>query len=188
MQWGRVAPFRAVWEREPKTVSVGGRRLTFPPLGRVRSSSPVIGEIAARSARDGAGHFAEPERRQKKPGVKEVKALVDEAGIPILYISGENYDWRAGFCISFPDGRWLRFPVRGTRRANAIMTAVDQAGNTVARYRINDKGFNLMSKTPFKQNAVEVIINPDRKLTDELVLAIAISGREISTYFIVPEK
>lgn len=187
MQWGRVPPFRAPLERGPNAVSVGGRRLTFRTKGRVRSSSQVIGEIAARSARDAAGHFAEPESRQRKPSVTEVTELVDEAGIPMLYISGENYHWRAGFCISFPDGRWLRFPVRGTRRANAIMTAVDQAGNTVARYRINDKGFNLLSKTPLRQNTVEVTINPDRKLTDELVLAIAISAREVSTYFIVPE-
>lgn len=47
MQWGRVAPFRALWERAPNSVSVSGRRLTFRTTDPVRSSSPVIGEIAA---------------------------------------------------------------------------------------------------------------------------------------------
>jgi hypothetical protein len=170
------------------TVSVGGRVFAFQKPGPPKSLPPVVAEIAARSTRDSAGHFAEPERRQKKPGVKEVRELADEAGIPILYTSGENYDWRARFCISFPDGRWLRFLVRGTSRANAIMTAVNQAGNKVARYRITDRGLNLLWNTLQGQNSVEITVNPDRELTDELVLAIAISAGELSRYFVVPEK
>jgi hypothetical protein len=42
------------------------------------------------------------------------RELVDETGTPILYTSGQNYDNRAWACITFPDGRWLRFLVRGT--------------------------------------------------------------------------
>jgi hypothetical protein len=49
-------------------------------------------------------------------------------GTPILYASGQNYNRGAGARITFPDQRWLKFPVRGTERANAIITAVDQAG------------------------------------------------------------
>jgi DivIVA domain-containing protein len=169
-----------------RTVSMGGRNFIFQKPGPPESLPPVIGEIAARSTRDSSGHFAKPEHRQNKPSVREVRKLVDEAGIPILYTSDENYDWRASFGISFPDGRWLRFPVRGTRRANAIMTAVDQAGNKIARYRIIDRGFNLLWKTSLRQHSVEISVNPDRELTDELVLAIVISAEELSRYFVVP--
>jgi len=68
-----------------------------------------------------------------------VRGLADETGTPILYTAGRNFDWRAGACILFPDKRWLRFLVRGTDRANAVMTAVDQARNRIALYRLADK-------------------------------------------------
>jgi hypothetical protein len=72
-------------------------------------------------------------------------------------------------CVSFPDQRWLRFLVRGTKPANAIMTAVDQAGNKVIRCRIS-RLRNIGSRT-----ALEITVHPDWKLTDELALAIAMS-------------
>jgi hypothetical protein len=112
--------------------------------------------------------------RPAGPLIQKTRELVDEAGMPILYTSGSNLYWRASACITFPDGQWLRFPVRGTHRMNAIMTAVDQAGNRVARYRILGRG------------SVEITVNPDRKLTDELVLAIAISARWLDPYFRIP--
>jgi hypothetical protein len=182
----RTADQQTLASSDPaRGISVGGRNFIFQYPGSPESLPPVIGEIAARSARDSSGHFAKPERRPKKPSVREVRELVDEAGIPILYTSDDNRYWRACFCISFPDGRWLRFPVRGTGRANAIMTAADQAGNKIARYRIIDQGFNRLWKTPLRQHSVEISVNPDRELTDELVLAIAISASGLSRYFVV---
>jgi hypothetical protein len=65
-----------------------------------------------------------------------LRELVDETGTPILYTSGRHVDEQAGACITFGEQRWLRFPVRGTQRTNAIMTAVDQAGTKIARYRL----------------------------------------------------
>jgi hypothetical protein len=168
--WG---PVRTMlwWSDQPKTVSAGGRRFTFQEMDRARSSSPVIAEIADRDARDGVGHFAEPIHSRRLPSVT---GLVDEGGTPILYTSGTNFSWRACFCVTFPDGRWLRFLVRGTKEANAIMTAVDQAGNKVARYRIIDSG-------------LEITVNPGQKLTDELALAIAIPARsQLRTYSLMP--
>jgi hypothetical protein len=107
--------------------------------------------------------------------------LVNKTGTPILYTSGRNFDRIAGACISFPDERSLRFPVRGTRRANAIMTAVDEAGNSVIRYRlIPSPGFIL------RRRIVEIAVHPDWKLTDELVLSIAISAPWVRSYFSEP--
>jgi len=100
--------------------------------------------------------------------------------VPSLYVSGANFAGRAGACITFPDQRWLRFLVRGTSPAIAIMTALDQARNTVARYRIISEGFKR------GQNSVEIIIRPGRQLTDDLLLAIAISAPWLRSYFNQP--
>jgi DivIVA domain-containing protein len=103
------------------------------------------------------------------------RSLFDEAGMPVLHASGKNYYYSAKARIMFADNqRWLQFPVRGTGRANAIMTAVDQAGNRVARYRLN--------------HGVEITVHPGQQLTDELVLAIAISAPWLSSYFESPNQ
>ena len=92
-----------------------------------------------------------------------------------MYSSGTNFGFRAWACISFPDQRWLRFLVRGTQEGNAIMTAVDQAGNRAVRYRIINSRY-------FAGDTVEITVRPDWKLTDELALAIAISAPWLADY------
>jgi hypothetical protein len=109
-------------------------------------------------------------------GPDALKELVDETGTPVLYITGSRHHARrARTGIAFPDGRWLRFLVRGTEVANAIMTAVDQAGNRIVRYR--DIGGSRNRKA-------EIIVNPGWGLADELVLAIAISASWLESYFV----
>jgi hypothetical protein len=110
---------------------------------------------------------------------KQSRKLVDETGTPVLYTSGRNFERSARASISFPDERSLRFPVRGTHRANAIMTAVDKAGNSVAQYRI------IRVERSGLRNNVEVTVYPGWELTDELVLAITISAPWLSSYFSV---
>jgi hypothetical protein len=56
------------------------------------------------------------------------------------------------------------------------MTAVDQAGNRVVRYRRPAKGWDT----------VEISVNPDWKLSDELILAISISAPLLKSYFDSP--
>jgi hypothetical protein len=58
----------------------------------------------------------------------------------------------------------------GTQKANAIMTAVDQAGNKAARYRD-------------VSTSVEIIVHPSWKLNDELALALVISAGWLEEYF-----
>jgi hypothetical protein len=53
------------------------------------------------------------------------------------------------------------------------MTAVDQAGNRVARYRIADKS----------TKSVEIVVHPSWKVTDELALALVISAYWLEEYF-----
>ena len=111
---------------------------------------------------------------------RQSRKLVDATGTPVWYTSGRNFERSARASISFPDGRSLRFPVRGTHRANAIMTAVDEAGNSVARYRITRLG-----RSGGLRNNVEVAVHPGWELTGELVLAITISAPWLSSYFSV---
>jgi hypothetical protein len=123
---------------------------------------------ATRVLSPGTGQIADLTRRSW-----EARAFVDEAGMPILYTSGRSHDHRARALIAFPDQRLLRFPVRGTRPENAIMTAVDQTGNKVARYRRSAEGWGR----------VEINVHPHRKLNDELALAIVISAHWLGSYF-----
>jgi DivIVA domain-containing protein len=110
--------------------------------------------------------------------------FVDETRSPVLYKSGYNLGCQANACVMFPDQRWLRFLVRGTRKANAIMTAVDQAGNKVARYRIADD--SQWRTLPAARRPVAIIVHPSWKLTDELALALVISARWLDSYFRSP--
>ena len=167
-----------------KIVRVGGRSFTPWMTASAGSSSQEIAEIVARSARDRDGHFVADAPRQAKVSSQEpnraglaagLSELVDEMDTLILYVSGWHYDRFDEGCVTFPDRRWLRFPVRGTRRSNGIMTAVDEGGNNVARYRVTGR---------LRATTVEITVHPDWKLTDELVLAIAISAPWLPQYFL----
>ena len=163
-----------------KTVTAGGRSFTLKNLSWKRYSDPGITEIAARYDRDYMGHFAADYKPRARPGsfgrqlARTVSELVDETGRPVLY-AAENDFTRACARISFPGERWLRFWVRGTKPGNAIMTAVDQAGNRIFRHRATGKSREL-----------EIAVNPGWGLADELVLAIAISGPWFGSYYTRP--
>jgi hypothetical protein len=153
------------------TVSAGGKSFAGTKAldpGFPRSWPPGFAEIV--------GH---PEGQKLTGAVRtrvaDLGQFVDETGTPVLYTTGRHYNRRAGACVTFPDRRWLEFPVWGTFKVHAIMTAVDQDGNKVAQYRVP-------SLNPFRQT-VEITVHSDRTLTDELVLAIAISAPWLHSYF-----
>jgi hypothetical protein len=156
------------------------KRTDIPADSTTDEWPPGIAELAARSRRDYTGRFAagtmsSRAQREEAPAAHE---LADETGMAILYTSGQNSERRAYARVTFPDQRWLRFLVRGTAPGNAVMTAVDQAGNRVARYRKS-----TTRDLPWERPSVEITVHPDRKLTDELVLAIAISADWLESYF-----
>jgi DivIVA domain-containing protein len=105
--------------------------------------------------------------------------LADRTGLPVLYTAGRHLSGDADGYVEFPGQRWLRFPVRGTARSNAIMTAVDQAGRQVASYRMAAEGV-------FTRRAIEITVHPDQALTDELILTLALTARWISSFFESP--
>lgn len=192
----------SVRDRWYSTAGTGGMRLTFRATVRGRSS-PLVAEIAASTRRDEHGRFLasnvklgervqaldaedaylSPARRVSlyfNGGPVRIRELADDAGLPVLYTSGENFRYRAWARITFPDRRWLKFLVRGTEPDNAIMTAVDQDGTKVARYRAPGKD------PEHPRDEVEITVHPDLELTDELVLAVAVSAPWLRTYFYKP--
>jgi hypothetical protein len=163
---------------ERMTVNAGGRSFTANKVkirepGNPRSWPPGTAEI-----------IRHPEASSQKPTravrarVQRLRELVDETGTPVLYTHGMHFNHRAETCITVPDRRWFEFPVQGRFKAHAIMTAVDQDGTKVAEYRVP-------SLHPLRQT-VEITVQPDRDLTDELVLVIAISAPWLHWYFITP--
>jgi hypothetical protein len=160
-----LASVRGAWKGE--VVSVGGRNFTSTQLAK---------------------HKATPQKTWSSPPNRSWWTLMDEAETPVLYKGfWWNYDWRALSTILFPDQRWLRFLVRGTWEPNAVMTAVDQAGNNVARYRLNYKDLRVgQEKLRGKPKLVEIVVHPDWQLTDELALALVISAEWVEAYFARP--
>ena len=177
-----LASMGSIWK---KTFSADGKIFRLRRLSAEDSSSPAVAELLARAARAEAGHYT-GYMPGRVIGV-HLRRLADRTGTPILYASGDHYNWRAGACIMFPDLRWLRFPVRGSWLANAIMTAVDQAGNRVARYRLTGKSGRPKKSLSWSEGSVEIVVHPGQKLTDELALALALSADWLRRYFARPE-
>lgn len=179
-----------VWDR----LSVDGRSFILKEADAAQSSDPSTAEIIGRRSLDFDGHFtATPKISQSNVKFRKalrLRELVDETGMPILYVSGMNFDHRALAIITFPDQRWIWFPVRGTGHRNAIMTAVDEAGHSIARYRTvsPDSILRRNSAEILDRHAIEIAVHPGRELTDELAIAITISGPWLRSYFSTPER
>jgi DivIVA domain-containing protein len=124
-----------------------------------------------------AGKKASPSQGQgaRKPG--SLRALADRTGQPVLYTRGHHIDGDPSGYIEFPGQRWLRFPVRGTGSSNAVMTAVDQSGRQVARYR------TTAERIVTGWRAIEITVHPDQRLTDQLILTLAVTAPWVSSFF-----
>jgi DivIVA domain-containing protein len=162
-----VISVRDTWLGWRMTLSAGGKTLTWK-LVPASSWLDIARTISSYRPGD-PGHmrpnyYYEGQADKKDPGLRQ---LLDETGTPILFTGGITSGQADGY-IKFPGHRWLRFPVQGHRRKHAIMTAVDQAGNEIARYRLNGR-------------TVQITVH--QKLTDELTLAVALSAPWLHSRF-----
>jgi hypothetical protein len=185
--FGQLAGTRLWWGKAGRGLD-GLKTAELQTLASVRGSTLSTGGRSFAYERRSVQDRTEPDPEtwgRRRGAVRRWYRLVDETGTPILYKSHRgNFDMRAPACIKFADQRWLRFLVRGSGRANAIMTAVDQAGNTVARYRFIDNAGHQSSV--WSSRMEEIIVHPGRKLTDELALALAASAGWLDSYFARP--
>jgi hypothetical protein len=158
----RTAERQTVVSEWRRTISAGGKTFTLKTVDPF--TLPGIPRNIS-NYRPGKPAHMRPDGQVNEPDTSLSK-LLDETGTPILYISGNTIARQVG-CIKFPGHRELRFRVQGTNRTHAIMTAADQDGNKVARYRIA-----YPKATGWRQ--VQITVHPDQELTDELTLAIAL--------------
>ena len=182
--WGRAGRQTELRAAEQETL-VSVRHGTFSTGGRsfkrasAMSRPPGVTELSTRAW---YGQFAKRSLTSMLAQSPGGRPLVDETGTAVLYATREHLGGRARSSIIFPDQRWLRFPVRGDERQTAAMTAVDQSGNKVARYKILAKGLDPGRSFGLSQ-AIEITVHPSRELTDELTLALAISAEWLGPYF-----
>jgi len=129
------------------------------PLQSVRKRPGVAGVAAAERQ-----HLAERviDISQERWSLKSL-ALTGRACWSFTPVACTSTAAPGGY-VQLPGRRWLRFPVRGTGRSNAIMTAVDQV--------------------PDRPLARDRDHRPPRSAADdELILKLALTARWVSSFF-----
>lgn len=105
---------------------------------------------------------------------KGVRACFAESESRLRFtVSGPNFARRCATRITFADYTWLRFLVRGTKQANAVMTAIRSDGTALLRLRA-DNGY------------IEVVFPPDLRISSDLMAIAAIAASSFDTYFETP--
>jgi DivIVA domain-containing protein len=112
--------------------------------------------------------------------------LIDTSGRPKFTLTGYNFLWRAKAEISdwSSAGATLRFPARGSRRSNAVMTATDlPSGQRLAKFRsqLRPVGVTALLTPP-----IDVVVHPAVELSPQVVLMIAMTAPFVRTFFDTP--
>ena len=84
--------------------------------------------------------------------------------------------------MSLASGRVLSFPVRGTRRREAVMRATESGtGKSVLHFR------RTMAKARGRLSYVyQIVVPPDERMTPELLWVIYRASPLLSLYFRIP--
>lgn len=99
--------------------------------------------------------------------------VITPEGLTVLSFAGtKNFNRQATSVIQMPDGQSLRFPVFGTWQGNAVMVATDDAGSPVFQLR-----------QVRREKVVEILVEPGRQITPELLLAIATGQHNLANFF-----
>jgi len=115
--------------------------------------------------------------KRKIEAAARVTDLVDTAtNAPVLRITGHHYNGVDGTTVSLAGQREIRFPVRGHKKC-ALMSAIDDSGNSLVEYR-PVRGTNNL--------AVDAVINPNALTVPHMELLVAVSARLVFGYFIHP--
>jgi hypothetical protein len=101
-------------------------------------------------------------------------------GLTILSFTGtKNFNRQAQAVAHLSNGQSLRFLVQGTSKRNAVMTATDDSGETVFRLRqVRNTGQGQERK-----KVVEVVVEPGRQITPDLLLVMATGYYNLATFF-----
>jgi DivIVA domain-containing protein len=157
--------------------SVCPRRWLAPRKRREVKRSPEspIAVVAAEARCDRGGHHLSKDVSAQSCHLLGLQEATDDAtGVGVLYISGQTLSRRCWMRITFPDGRWLRFLVRGDLSTSGIMTASDQSGRRLVRYKV---------ARPLSTE-IKLVVNPSIALSEELLLAMSLSAPSLPWYFV----
>jgi hypothetical protein len=101
-------------------------------------------------------------------------------GLTVLSFTGiKNFDRQARVVVHISNGRSVRFPVHGTSKLNAVMAATDDAGSPVFRLR-QVRNARLGGQ---RKKVVEILVEPGRKITPEMLLVMATGYYNLCTFF-----
>jgi hypothetical protein len=130
--------------------------------------------------------------------------VTDPDDLTILsFTGGKNFNREAMAVAEMPDGQLLLFPVRGTWISNAVMTAKDEAGSPVFRLRDVRNAWSGQQRKKVALFAmldvlrrlvgrgdppvVEIVVEPGRQITPEMLLVIATGYNNLYTFFDRPQ-
>lgn len=101
-------------------------------------------------------------------------------GVAVLRSDGHHFDRRAGARVYLTGRGELSFPVRGRTGTRALMSAVDESGNTLIQYRIS----SWERKGIFPCPVTEVVLCPIASTIPQIELLVAVSSKWLFNYFV----
>ena len=106
--------------------------------------------------------------------------VLEKARFPREKVCGDGLTPRAAEAVAhLSNGQSLRFPVQGTSKRNAVMTATDDSGEPVFRLRqVRNTG-----RGEERQKVVEVVVAPGRQITPDLPLVMATGYHNLANFF-----
>jgi hypothetical protein len=188
--WHESREAVAVWR---SFSSLQGQRLLLPlwSFGRVKALTTGNDQVVASIRRHPLRPVVEMEsdllgnqrcwlRRDRR---SRTVTLADQStGDSVLTARGRHFNLSANTTVCLPDGRLLTFPVRGTRRREAVMWARDSAtGQILVHFRL----VNASSKGRWRF-VCEAVLAPQQPLTREMVWVVHRAPALLKTYFSRP--
>jgi hypothetical protein len=97
----------------------------------------------------------------------------------VLRVIGRHHRGESNAIVVFSDQRRFHFPILGGGLFDEVMTAVDQEGNKVVRYR-QAKRRTAQTRSAAK---IEAVVNPVYKVTADTLLLVAVSSGFLLTEY-----
>ena len=109
----------------------------------------------------------------------DARITASDGSTILSYTGVKNFNRRAEAVAHLSNGQSLRFPVQGTSKRNAVMTATDDSGEPVFRLRqVRNTG-----RGEERQKVVEVVVAPGRQITPDLLLVMATGYHNLANFF-----
>jgi hypothetical protein len=109
-------------------------------------------------------------------GKRDDAELIDVSnGSTVLRVTGRHYGAQRNTTVHLSPQHRYTFPIIGVGLADEVMTAVDEAGNNVIRYRQAKQRRGRRHQTR-SAAMVEAVVNPAYDVTPDILLLIAMSS------------